>query len=649
MPSFDSEWLVPLGTTSRTVEELLEGDETLVIGPQGEISLATEGELEPVALGDQLDVSLDGLSLDAEIGPVDLEPTDPIDFDYRLGDLYPAAETLDGASAPVPAFTFDLASEGRDLPGFTTATLAEGELRMRVHNGLPVPVGGTSAPERIAVQLLDASDHTLLGTVDFPEPIGPEGWDQRGLDLRGLTLPDSVAVRLAGGSPGSQGSAVIIDADAVLAVTVETVGLRVSSARAPVGAQSFADTSAVELADSIRVQSADIASGSLDLHLRNDLPLDLDLTLHVDRLLDPGGRPFSVDIPLPGGSTRDLNQDLAAHRLDFGPQLGTELEIRLEAVTPGSDGADILVDATDVVRLELAPLDLRFARVTGVIDPLEVDLASSSTSIELPDELEDLELAQAELRLGLRSSLGMGARIDLRLEGRDDGGTVVPLDVAVDLPPAEAGQTLVHNVVLDQNNSDLLAFLNNLPTTIDIDGRATVGDGVTLGEVAVDDSVSARWSIRAPMTVALLDQVVELDVARVELDEDLREEIDLRVRELDLEAEVLSTLPIGARAWIGLDADSTAVQENPSLRIGPIEIPAAGSLRADGSRPRAEAGSRIHVAEEDVDVVTRPSLYQSVRIEVPGTEGRFVTLRANDTIELRGFLRVRVRLGEVDR
>lgn len=649
MPSFDSEWLVPLGTTSRTLEELLEEDETLVIGSDGEIRLQTDGELDPVALGDQLDVTLDGLSLDAEIGPVELEPTAPIDFDYRLGDLYPAAETLDGASAPVPGFTFDLASEGRDLPGFSTATLEAGELRLSVHNGLPVDVGGPAPPERIGVELLDARDRSSLGTVLFPEAVPPGGSDQRSLDLQGLTLPDSVAVRLVGGSGGSHGAPVTIDADAVLAVRVETVGLRVSSARAPVGAQSFADTTAVELGDSIRVQSADIASGALELQLRNDLPLDLDLVLSVDRILDPSGRSLALDIPLAAGSTRDLTHDLAAHRLDFGAQLGSELEVRLEAVTPGSGGADVLVDATDVVRMQLAPLSLRFARVTGVVDPLEVELASSSTTIDLPDELDDLELARAELVIGIRSSLGMGARIDLRLEGRAEAGTMVPLDVEVDLPAADPGQSLVHNVVLDESNSELLTFLNNLPTSIEIDGRATVGDGVSLGTVAVDDSISARWSIRAPMTVALLDQVVELDVASVDLEEDLREEIDLRVRELDLRAEVLSTLPVGARAWIGLDSDSTAVRSKPRLEVGPIEIPAAGALRADGTRPRAEAQSQIRVDESDVEAVTRSSLYQAVRIEVPGTDGRFVTLRADDRIELRGFLRARVRVGEVDR
>jgi hypothetical protein len=158
--------------------------------------------------------------------------------------------------------------------------------------------------------------------------------------------------------------------------------------------------------------------------------------------------------------------------------------------------------------------------------------------------------------------------------------------------------------------------------------------------------VSARYSITAPMTVAVLAQVVDLDAAAIDLDDDLRDQIQRRVVSLDLEAEIHSTLPLNARAWIGLDTDSTAVHENPQLQLGPIEIPAAGSLRGDGTRPEATSESQIQVARAEVPVITQPRLFQGVRVEIPGTSGNFVTVRANDSLEIRGFLRARLKVGD---
>lgn len=646
MPSFESEWRVPVGVFEKTVSEMIGDEENFVVGADGLLSVQTSGELDAVTLGDQLDAEVDGISLSAEIGPISLEPSDPVDFDYRLGELFPPAEMLDGVSTPVPTFTFDLASAPQDLPGFRSATLESGGLDVTIVNGLPVDVGGAAPPEQIELALVDPENGTVLQSLVVDGPIAAgTGWS-RTLDLSGRTLPDSVAVELTGGSMGSGTDPVDIDADAQLAIRVRTSAMTVLSADAEFGAQNFEESTRLALDDSIRIVHAAIASGDLTVRVRNDLPVPATADLGIDALRTTSGAAFALRIPLAPGATETRSVDLAGYALDFGDAPGEELEVLAMLSTVGSQGAAVNIDATDVVSVDVDPITLSFDSVEGIVDPMSIDLENSTTLIELPDELEDLRLAQAELRLAIASTVGMPGTIDLELLGVNDDGAAVPLDVHVDLPAAMPGETVLHSVLLNETNSDILDFLNNLPTRIEVSGRATAGDGVTAGTIAVDDSLTARWSIDAPMTVQLLSQTVDIDAQLLDLGESLREQLDERLISLELDAEVTSTLPVGAVAWIGIDSDSTRVHEDPELLLGPIEIVAAPALRDDGSRDLARSVSTIALDEADVPAVTQPVAWQAVRVEIPGSDGRFVTLRASDSIAVRGFLRARILVGE---
>ena len=646
-PDFESEWRIPLGTVVKTVEELIAGDDAFVVGADGSLSVQAEGQIDAVSLGDRLDVTIAGLSMDAEIGPIDLDPAAQVDFDYRLDQLYPPAAILDGQSVVVPAFTFASSSPPQDLPGFRSAVLETGGLRVTLSNGLPVPIGGVADPERVHLDLIDPVDGSVLASLDVPDAVAPGANYVDTIDLAGRSLGDSVRVDLRGGSPGSGGEAVTVDASASLAVRVETLPMRVLVAEAEIGAQSFSDTSTVALGDSLLVADADIASGVLQIDLRNDLPVPADARLSIPALRTPAGDAFALTIPLPAGAAASRSVDLRDHRLDFGIEVSDTLRIVSTLDSPGSGGDPVSIRSTDGVSVDIAPLALRFARVRGIVDPIDVALARSTATLDLPDQLDDLRLARAELVLAIQTSLGLPGTVDLRLRGFDAGDVPYPLDVHVDLPAAPEGSSLLHEVRLDETNSDLLGFLDHLPVRIEIDGDARVGDGTSLGSVAVDDSVAARWSIAAPMTVQLLAQSIEVDPQSLDLDADLRRQLDERLVGLDLEAEVRSTLPVAATAWLSLDPDSTRVRVKPSLMLGPIEIPASIRERGDGTRELAISRSSLRVEETEVPTITGPRTWQFVRVDLAGTGGNTVTLRATDRIEFSGFLRARLRVGDI--
>jgi len=647
LPTFESEWLVPIGEYEKTVQEIIEDEPDFVIGQDGAISLSTSGDLDGVAVGDQLDVDVDGMSFEAAIGNVSIDASDPIGFDNRLGDLYPQAELVDGFTMPVPGFTFDLTTDPQDIPGFESATLASGGLRVEVVNGLPVPVGGTAPPEQFAIVLFDPDTGSTLLDVTVPNAILAGSTFERTFDLSGETIPDQVAVRLTGGSEGSA-TPVTVDADAQLAVLVQTTPLDVLEAVASFGAQSFVDTSAVEMPDSIQVRSAVISSGTLTFRMRNDLPLDAVATIDIPAFVSDAGAPLQLVVPLAAGSNSTRQADLSDYTMQFDDGLGQDLVVTANVFTPGTDGNSVTIRSSDVISVEVDPLALSFASVTGVVDEISVDLDPETTDIEIPEDLEDLQLQSASLSIGFTTSLGFPLAIDLHIEGTNGDGVMVPLDAVVNVPAVSGPDPEVHSTVLDETNSTIVDFLNNLPESIVFSGSARLGDGVTEGTVAATDSVSARWAISAPLSVALLAQTIESDAEALDLDEDVRQDIEDRLVSLVLEADVVSTLPVEAIAYIGIAPDSLQTFTSPRLELGPITIPAAGAARADGTRDGVAHKTLVEVAQKDVLTITQPGAWTGVRIELPGTNGEFVTLRATDKVVLSGFLRARLMMGDVE-
>lgn len=647
LPQFETEWLIPLGVEQYTVAELLEDQDGLHIGDDGSLSLRHEGEIDEVTVGDVLDVDVDGHTVDTQLGTFDLAAADPTTIDFTLSDLYPAASGLDGMSMPVPPFQFDLTSPPQDVPQVGSATIASGGLDVRVDNGLPVPVGGTNPPEAILLELRDPAGGVFASTsLDQAIPAG--GSTTQFVDLAGTTLPGSVEVHITGGSPGSGGSAVTIDADAQLAITVTPVDLVASSATAEVGPQSFSQSTSLDLPASPQVVRGTIGEGTLALDFQNTLSIPVDVDVTIDAFLDATDAPLVLQVALPAGTSTSRNVDLTQYRLDFDGRPGTEIDVDATVSSPGSGGQEVVLDSGANVRASIAPFTLGFSEVTGILDPEVIDLPSSASSLDLPEELDHIQLAAAELRFSVVTSVGMPSSVDVHLDGTNESGNTVGLDLAFAVPAAPSGETLVHEVIFDGTNSGLLDFLNNLPVDITMSGQANVGDGTTAGTVATDDAVSATYRIDAPMAVSIAEQDIELDPVALELDEELRDQLEDRLIEATLETTVTSTLPIEVSAWIGLDQFEGGVFANPDLLLGPVEVPASVAPRGDPDFAAGEATSQLAVERSQVPALTQPTLYQGVRLHLPGTSGAVVSLRADDVVTVTGFLRARIQIGEDD-
>ena len=644
LPTVETELVIPLGTLHYELAELVEGEDSFITGDDDILALQLAGDLDSVAVGDGLDVSVGGASVDAVLDGIELAAGSPATFAFALVQLYPPAQQAGGMDLPVPAFTFAAASPSRDLPGFTQATIRSGGLHVRLANGLPVPLGGATPPDQIQLRLLDPGSGIVLTQLQVPLPLPPAGTATYTLDLAGAVAGDSLRVELAGGSPGSAGAAVPIDPAAMLSVEVTCDALEVESAVAPIPAQTFEDTLTVGLPDSIQVIQGTLARGTLQVDLASDLPLPVATRLLVPALRTAAGSPLQLDVPLAARGSGTASADLAGCTLDFGGALGERLDVVAQASTEGSAGVDVAIQSGARVHAELLPLTLTFASVTGIVDPQGVVLDPTHVDVDMPGELDQLELENAELCIDVHTQVQMPATVDLHLEGTSDAGSMVPLDLSFELPPPEGAGLADRTFRFDRDNSQLLPFLNNLPVRLELGGHAGVGDGLSPGTITAGDALWASWRIEAPLSVALQPQEVTIDARLLDLSEDLRRQIRERVVAVSLSATVQSTLPVGARVWIGLDADSTRVYTQPRIRLGPVQLPAAAGKGSQ--RLAAVAVSELLLATDDIPVIADQQLLQGVTVELPGTDGSFVVLRATDRIDVRGMLRARLKLAE---
>jgi hypothetical protein len=646
LPSYESVWLIPLGDVDYTMEELIEDEDGFLVGDDKSLSFHVAGQLDAVEVGPHLTFDVDGASTDAAIGAIDLGPSGPVAFAFRLGDVYPPAAALDGFTTPVPSFTFDLASPPEDLPGFTSASIESGGVDVDLVNGLPVPVGGPTDPERLHLDLVDPGTGTTLTSLVIDTPIAAGESDSRFLDLAGLDLPDSVAVRLRGGSPGSAGNPVTVDADAQIAISVQTTTLEVRAVQGEIGFQQFTNTITTPLPD-VQLVGASIASGQLDVDLANDLPVPAAVHVAVASVFDATDQPLGLDVPVGAGSAVTAHVDLAGCRADFGAQPVDHLDVDLTITTPGSSGQSVWFHDTDTVHAAVQPFTIEFAEVSGILDPQTIDIPQAAADIALPNKLEDVELLAAELVVELQSSLGLPATVALHLEGFDEDGVMVPLDLTLDLPASRPGVMQTHRVVLNETNSGLIPFMNNLPTRVTAEGTADVGDGTSIGVVSATSAVSAHYEITAPLVVKVLPHTVEVDPTVVELDDDLRDELDKRLVSATLEATISNTLPVDATVFLSFDPQSDRLYTAPQVRLGPIEVPRSTTARTGGQLGEAQVTSEIPVEQDMIPVLLGPDLTFGVSIDVPGSDGRYVTIRADDLMRVQGFVRARVRMGDL--
>ena len=649
LPSYQTRLAVPLGEERLDIIDAIDDEDYLTALDDGTLGFFIDGDPDTVSLDFELAADIDPVNVSGDLGTFDLALSAPADFAFVLTDLYPAAAALDGMTMPVPAFSFASESSGQDLADLESATLASGSLTVTVTNGLPVPVSADSGPDVLLLDLVDPSAGSVIVSLSFP-PVPAGTQSQQTADMSGVVLPGAVAVRLGGGSPGSGGSPVTIDASAAISVAAVFSDLRVSAAEAMVDAQEFSTSFTTALPSDYGVVQAVISDGSVALTVTNEMAIPCEATVTWDEIVDLDDHPLQLVVALPGGGGETSSADYGGHivRAPMGAEL-SQLTATVSVTSPGSGGQPVLLQSDQGVAADLSAGRIEFSSVTGTVPELSYDFDSMNEEIDLPDELDGLQLCRATLVLELTNSAGVSAVADFDLVGINDSGEQRSLQVQRQIDPGEDGRAVVTRIVLDQDNSTVVDFLNNLPTHITLEGSVNLGGDAQIGTVRGGDFAVVDWSITSPVEVVVDQSHLYGDPEDLDLDEDTRDLIEDHAGAAEITLEVLNHLPVGIEARLLFSPDTLSIKTDPRLAIGPVAVDAAATdpVTHEVAAPRISRPT-ISLTADDTQVLAIEGLYSLIEVTLPSTDGEPVRVLTTDYVSIQGLISLDVEVHDED-
>lgn len=356
----------------------------------------------------------------------------------------------------------------------------------------------------------------------------------------------------------------------------------------------------------------------------------------------------------------------------------------------GSDSTRT-VRASDFISLAISVNNLEFSEVTAVIEPDYISLGNDVNEdliLDIQDENEvsvskisDLGFLSERLdsiifnnptfNLFYTSNLGTDATIYAAIQGIDEKGNALflagilgsPLQVAnadtvtgflsggIEIPKSSlvkfdlestGDAELIDRVILfDETNSNVGAFLSNLPTTIRLIAKAAVNSERKRGRIRNPILFETDLGVDIPFnfsTIAERPAIIE-DTTKANLSDlpDPDDEADIQQAEIIIQYS--NTLPLGLTITLeflretegGFDVVTTVPQSgqaNLELLAAPID---PDSRFSNGA---AEGAIRIPLSEQQLDV-----LNQTRQLRLAGsaisTNNQEVRIRANDGLTLK--------------
>ncbi len=285
-PSWDVDVTIPLMSKVFTMTEIAEDESSLSIDSTGMLTLEVEAELDDYYVGDQLTIAhiQDRFSLD--IGSFDIDSPGSEFTSVQLREIFSEADNFHGQAVVVPEFSFATNKKQLDpYEDFSYVVIDSGNITLQVTNNLVVPLGSP-----LTLEIWDAVMDTLIVSETVQRQILPNDNAFFLVDLAGRKMPNRMAIRMLGDSPGSGGNPVVVDAGSIFEVEAIVSAMLSSEALASVPAHLVTDQDDVAITDSLVIVYSKIEVGVIDLVIASNLPLDTWIRYEMPDLIAPNGR-----------------------------------------------------------------------------------------------------------------------------------------------------------------------------------------------------------------------------------------------------------------------------------------------------------------------------------------------------------------------
>ncbi len=533
-----------------------------------------------------------------------------INRSITLGEINPIFNLLDGQTAIVPAQNQqNLSPVQIDASAFfETATLDSGYMDISLTNSLPVRV------KLLVFELLNADDNSVVALDSFRD-IDTGTTATRRIDLANKTVTKNLLGSIKLLQTEASNGPVLIQANKGVNVELAVTRLRPRRAIAAFPSQTVIsqDEGLTVFMGGAEVKYFKTKRGRLRINLVSTIEEDMTMFFKIPSA-SKNGKVLESTVKLPGAakgsvSTRFEDFDLTDYMIDFrgkDPDVKDTVNTfhQILLVTLDSSGRKVEVGLNDSIRIEY--------RMEGLYPDYAIGYMGNSlnqTGLQkAPFDLfkgvnSDLRLKDFKVSLILKNSIGADGRIRLNSLAGENVFTakteslkseVLGQDLLVTSPPFKRDAYTETEIVLDSSNSNIRAFIENLPQQLqyDLDLETSPNGNVNnWGDFVFDNSkVDVILKIEAPAQLSFSELVLR-DTQSLELSSlgDLS-----RVKSAIMEITASNGFPYGAKIGISLLDNSMNLLETLDItgESGMIE---PGIVLPDGT-PVEEVDSKLEIA-----------------------------------------------------
>lgn len=279
--------------------------------------------------------------------------------------------------------------------------------------------------------------------------------------------------------------------------------------------------------DDLELRELWVRSGQVNMQVVNRVATNV-----IGNFSLPGatlnGQPLTLQVTAPPGtaaspSSLSTVQDLSGYRFDLrGPDLNDVNTLTTtQAFTTDPAGPQVVMSTADSLEAVISYTGIVPQYARGYFGTRVIDLEEGTTTLNVFNDLSGaLQLQDATARLKVLNGLGAEIRVDvqhLRSLNATTGQTVdlshaiitnpLNIDRAIDL--GGSFQPALNQYILNAGNSNLLDFLENLPTSIGYDLDITLDP---LGDVSngndflyYESTLAADLELSIPLHIAATD------------------------------------------------------------------------------------------------------------------------------------------------
>jgi hypothetical protein len=515
-PKWESNALTPLVSTRLTMQNVV-GDTTLKVEGDNSLTYVHKQTLLNVPLKDYLAIPDTELVTYARLDSLKLS-SQTITYAYTLGRfardliatgipsnifLGSALLASHGSTIPnIPALTYTSGSgspwqEFNATSLFKSATLRSGFLEVKMENRFPIEL------QNLSFKIRNKTDKATIANIVVPVPLEADtGTYTHTENLAGKTVEGTMEGQVISMNVPSTNN-VPIDTNKAIIITLRAYDLQAEKATAVFPTQYLKNDKSyiVYNMGGSNVTKIKVKTGKIRIKVESALQDTMYVLFSVPKAIKDGDSLIArtkVPPAPPGGVRVDSTiASIAGYEIDYtynqfgGPGVTVNTFEQIFQVRIDSTGIERTIDISDSVKVTYGLYDIVPEYAEGWFINKDINIEPGSVDFAFFEKIQagTFDFQSINMDLTVENSIGVNANMYVggKIKGLNTrtGNAITLTSPVIDnvvtiMGPtlAQKGQTITNTYSLNKSNSNIQAFLNNLPNKITYQGIAKMNEGV---------------------------------------------------------------------------------------------------------------------------------------------------------------------------